>query len=446
MLIPLLIVQSLLLSFHSNHELKSLSKTITLPVIFEENEDYYVIALGIGNPRVYFPVQIDTSTTTTWVPSTNCHNCHSLSQYNSANSNTSKVQNNTYILSDEDGDIEGILTYDEIEVHSFIIPNFGFLQASKLLKNFSDHEDGKLGLGYHHELGHSMNFIEILKMKKMISERIFSIRELNYTHGELFIGATPVAKYSSCDLISTEDLDDEYKEGWVCKMSHIAFHNTKSNGPNDTKLEFDQAIEVNSFVSFDSAASYITAPMSIFTIFERAIFENYEGKCYKVDEDNTSFFRCDSSSHSKFNEGIELHFLLQGYSYIINLSELFEEVEENVFEFFIRFRNENDPIWNLGHPFMRKFQVIFNAEENHVGLIGLSHDFVKEYTKWSEKTSEFNWIWGISIISGLLLLFLGAFLIYWFTREKKHSLLNEEPNKIERNHDPSNINSDRNLK
>ena len=141
-------------------EEEELPKYITFPIPYENNEDFLVTALGIGTPRTYFPVQVDTSTSTTWVPSTKCSNCKSYLKYNSSLSNSSIDSEDTVELFDEDGNLKGIITHDDVQVDQYIIKNFTFIQAKELQDNYRDFEDGKLGLGYYHS-NKEMSFIEI---------------------------------------------------------------------------------------------------------------------------------------------------------------------------------------------------------------------------------------------------------------------------------------------
>ena len=88
---------------------------------------YYITALGIGTPTTYFPVQIDTAIGKTWVPSLDCDNCLSLFKYNSSNSNTSKTSLSNEKLFDMNGNIEGRITYDNINLGNTNLKNFKFI-------------------------------------------------------------------------------------------------------------------------------------------------------------------------------------------------------------------------------------------------------------------------------------------------------------------------------
>ena len=66
-------------------------KILTIPLPYENNEDFLITALGIGTPRTYFPVQVDTTTSATWIPSLKCGTCKSFLKYNSSASDRKSV-------------------------------------------------------------------------------------------------------------------------------------------------------------------------------------------------------------------------------------------------------------------------------------------------------------------------------------------------------------------
>ena len=214
------------------------------------NKNYYTIPIKVGTPGKTFNVQIDTSTATTWLPSVKCKNCKSSSQlYDPILSKTSYKLNSEKIeLDDEDGDVEGYPINDNIVLNGFNLQNFSFIQVTELDDDFRDHYDGKLGLGYRGEHGKNFNFLEKLKKQNLIKHKIFSINQINDKKGLLFIGDNSANKYTFCNVSSGEDLDDIYKESWVCELTHVGIFNNKGGISNkltdytiisDGKVDFD---------------------------------------------------------------------------------------------------------------------------------------------------------------------------------------------------------------
>ena len=95
------------------------------------NKKYYTIPLKFGTPPKTFNVQLDTSVTTSWVPSVKCKNCRlSTNFYNVSESSTSSktsyeddVEGEEIILDDEDGDVEGFIVNDDIILNDYKLNN-----------------------------------------------------------------------------------------------------------------------------------------------------------------------------------------------------------------------------------------------------------------------------------------------------------------------------------
>ena len=69
----------------------------------ENARNSYIIPIKIGSPAEVFNLQIDTSTATTWVPSSNCQNCVlSTKLYKESLSNTASPTNNEIELEDDE--------------------------------------------------------------------------------------------------------------------------------------------------------------------------------------------------------------------------------------------------------------------------------------------------------------------------------------------------------
>ena len=193
------------------------------------NKNYYTVPLKVGTPGKTFNVQLDTSTSTTWLPSIKCKNCAKSSNlYDPIQSKTSLALNDKKIeLDDEDGDVEGYPMNDNFVLNGYNLKNFSFVQVTKLDDEYRDHYDGKLGLGYRNENGKNFNFLDSLKKQNLINKKIFSINQINEQKGLLFIGDNSANKYTFCNVSSGEDLDDIYKESWVCELTHVGIFNNK---------------------------------------------------------------------------------------------------------------------------------------------------------------------------------------------------------------------------
>ena len=137
------------------------------------NKNYYTIPLKIGSPKEEYEVQVDTSSATTWVPSSHCENCvlaHRL--YEDEDSRSSSPTNIQIEIEDEDGNVEGLQVSDNIKLGDYKLKQYGFVEVTKVADDFRDHYQGKLGLGYknHHLKDEEFNFLEKLKKNNLIAK------------------------------------------------------------------------------------------------------------------------------------------------------------------------------------------------------------------------------------------------------------------------------------
>ena len=416
------------------------------------NKNYYTIPIKVGTPGKTFNVQIDTSTATTWLPSVKCKNCKSSSQlYDPILSKTSYKLNSEKIeLDDEDGDVEGYPINDNIVLNGFNLQNFSFIQVTELDDDFRDHYDGKLGLGYRGEHGKNFNFLEKLKKQNLIKQKIFSINQISDKKGLLFIGDNSANKYTFCNVSSGEDLDDIYKESWVCELTHVGIFNNKGGISN--KLT-DYTIISDGKVDFDSAYEYIAVPISDRKIIEE-LLEKSNLKC-ETNEDTIKEFKkkskqnkdklinkynneeisikCKTTQQELIEKSLCLSFILQGNVYSIPLENLFSpsENDKSLMEMKVKYIDDSDAIWTFGFPFMSQFLMIFNMEKNHVGIKSINKtplpilNITKEWNIWNENNNNFFYkkmdITLIIIISSILFITLVVIVIILVIRANKKS-------------------------
>ena len=227
-------------------------------------------------------------------------------------------------------------------------------------KDFKDAKQGKLGLGYRHEHGVDFNWIGSLKKNGLIEKEIFTIL---HDEEKLVVGNVPKQfegeQYTKCDLVETNDLDDVFRAGWVCELTHIFFG-------VDTTLEM--ALEVDARVIFDSAYNYISMPKRHLNDFNKKFMQEFfNDSCIEIKEDNEIYFICDDDD--KIKKG-SIAFLMGGYGYVIPWNKLFKKIEDDKYEMLIRFHKENDDIFSFGYPFVSEFVVVYNAEDKELGFYG----------------------------------------------------------------------------
>ena len=426
------------------------------------SKNYYTIPLLVGTPEEEYEVQIDTSTATSWIPSSRCSNCimsHRL--YDQEDSRTSSPTDNFVEIEDEDGNVEGYQIADNIKLGSYKLKQFGFVEVTKVADNFKDHYQGKLGLGYKSTLlkDDEFNFLEKLKKHNLIKKKIFTINAINEKKGMLFVGDIPGKPYNSyCNVTNTDDLDEMYQESWVCKMTHIGIFDREKGIFN--KIKFYDELKNNKLVSFDSAYDFIAVPMSekegIEKLLGKAKLQCTEQKRNSARSNNKDKLRnrireeeitisCETNKEELKNKNLALSFVLQGNSYSLPLEQLFEDgTKEGEMDMLIKIIDEDDAIWTFGYPFLNQFLMIFNMEEDHVGIkklkktalpiITINNKDMLKYNLGEDSSSSSNVFKVIGYITLLAVTLAILFIVYHAIRKNvpnSKSSLNINEHKVD---------------
>ena len=403
------------------------NKFTVIQAPYQENEDYIITPVGFGTPVNFIPLQIETTSYKSWVLSSTLHKKVSQAfSYDKTGSKTAEEPGDWDTVVDQAGTISGNILYDKLYFDKFEINHYKFIEAVEF-ENFNDYKFGKLGLGNCHYADLDKKefcFLERLKENGSIERRLFSLRELSDTHGELVIGdISEISKENDYPLLSVigqeqyEDIeDDEFKMGWITKISHMLIHDNNNN----VKNIFENNINIEGFVSFDSSCHYIEAPYSYINIFQEKLFDKYfENYCRKVNDENTYMFLCSKDKFDQMKEKIKelnLVFVMNGNGFEIPLEFLFEQTRENDYEFFVHFKDFEQNIWNLGHPFFHFFTIIFDQDNQEIGIDGKNIYFLKEETQKALEANNKSSIWKIILL--VLIGFCICALIFYIMRNK----------------------------
>ena len=405
-------------------------KVLILDIQYEEKENYYVTALGIGTPTTYFPVQIDTAIGKTWVPSLDCDNCLSLFKYNSSNSNTSKTSLSIEKIFDMNGNIEGRVTYDDIILANTHFKNFKFIQVLKFFSNFSDYEDGKIGLGYCNDS--SFDLLSHLRNEGIINKKMFTIKEINSTNGEIIFGDIPkeiklknFPIFNISKIPNKNEFEEIFQEAWIIKLGFIIIGTNYTNRSNEKV--FKDAIQTDSYASFDISSEYIDAPYSQLRNFKNYLFDEYlDNICIETVKNNITTFICDDYKYkqnpqkNKINN-LGISFLFEGYSYDIPINDLFNDINSTSSEFVIRFKHFSQNTWIIGYPFMHLFTMVFDKENDLIGIIGNPYNMTDIYKNY-QYYKLLKVLTIIGILCGIILLIIIIILINKCIRKNSNNI------------------------
>ena len=134
---------------------------------------------------------------------------------------------------------------------------------------------------------------------------------------------------------------------------------------------------------------------------------------------------CKTNSDELRNKNMALSFILQGHVYSIPLDLLFVQgIKSGEMEMLIKIIDDNEAIWTFGYPFMNQYLMIFNMEDNNVGIKKLKKtplpiiSVSKEWEKWNVKGENCCAFKIIAIIVLILIVVAIIFLIYRAIRRR----------------------------
>ena len=107
---------------------------------------------------------------------------------------------------------------------------------------------------------------------------------------------------------------------------------------------------------------------------------------------------------------------MDGNGFEIPMDFLFEQTRQNDYEFFVHFKDYEQNIWNLGHPFFHHYTIIFDQDNQEIGVDGEKIYSLKDETEAELNSHKSGGWWKILLLVLLGLLILAA--IFWIMRKK----------------------------
>ena len=243
---------------------------------------------------------------------------------------------------------------------------FSFLLAFNSTENIE--YEGILGLGnYYPDINEEnsfdarFSFVHYLKMNGIINKLIFGHEYIDRTHGNIYFGEEPKSMrngYFRCK----SDHFISYMNKWHCQILSMYF----SNGENYTVL--------GSTAAFDTGYTYIKGPLHQVEIILNKIKEIGGDKCesiYQLIDDKNQLMRivCDMDIDKSLFPDIS--FDIVGFKMTLLKSDLFRKIilkgGEKKYEVIILGDTTYD-FWNFGEPILKNYDMVFNYEDNTVGL------------------------------------------------------------------------------
>ncbi len=362
-----------------------------------------------------------------------------------------KKSNEILKIIDYLGDVEGELIEDDFQVtnaytdnNTFFnedikLKNFSFIEAKKLTSKFYDIPEGKLALSNINKYGDKFSFISMLYNTGKIGRKVFALEFDNSgkdkeNAGKIYFGDIPDKikqiiklkddsdkayhdknrpesisinnKFGICNSTTSKDLDEIFRDGWTCEISHLYF-NTKNELKN---LTYAKEID-NARVIFDSSYEFIGVTKNQYTlIYEDYLIKNFEGDCKENKATNNDIYYICNLNKDKLKSAKSLFIILQGFTLELNSESLFVNLDKNDLDkdiqdknsnylFAIRFfdinkeedeQNEKEvnsyddiKLWIFGHLFFKDFITVFDFESDQVGFYSENvYDITNEWEIW----------------------------------------------------------------
>lgn len=384
------------------------SHSLLYQITTETLQDLILVPLCLGTPRQCFKFVFDTGSFSLWVN----ENKTSERYFNFTASSTYKSLMTFMNLSYKSGNVLGLVSQDKIQFDNssefnssndfnFIIAKektikdslngiIGFARnySSNILSNINDNKTANIS-------PLNFSFINYLHSNHIIDTKIFSYKNINNSHGILFIGEKGIEEYKKC---FPSPIKEEYavlkpmvymfnKNYWTCKIYQFKYENETDVSYFNSDGHFFQAM-------FDSGSSLLQLPRQFYDVIIDDYLRMSEGKCKKKKKMNAMM--CDST----FDIETLTRYKVNLYNFTIEflpidlVKAILNRTEETMYMFM--FIPGSDDNFVIGNNIMKRYHFIFDMNDNSVGAsvndeyngnVTLSHFNEKYITKFAFEIS-----------------------------------------------------------
>ena len=282
-----------------------------------------------------------------------------------------------------------------------------------------DDIDGYLGLGYiPNKREEDFALIHQLYKKKIISHKIFSLKYINESKGQLTISQIPkyilkdFQHFGRCSAINDSFYHEEDNKNWECLLDSFYYKNEEKN---KISINMNERVLLLNFNQKNFVSS------TLFNSFGKNYFKKalQEKKCNITNIWQNILYQCDNNI---VNQMPNITFVFGEFEIEFNNKDLFENVGNiSIFNFYYKpfnkyFQN------SFGISMLKKFEMIYDYDNKEIGFYGEKIKFIGkkvEFEKGSIKSSQNNLFLIILIIS-----FGAIFVSFLYSKlylSKKHS-------------------------
>ena len=381
-----------------------LEKLTSENIMEQLQTNYLTVNLKIGEPSQEIPFILKMTQNPVFIIGNNYQ--ENIIKFNENNSSTFQSSNYSHQFNLTDL-LSGFLSNDTFDLGNNIkIKDFNFILA-KELSNEAKKISAEIGLSFrrNNSENYETNFIEQLKIKKIINSYIFGIKYTKDDEGEFIIG----------DLL--HEYDKNFKEE---DFNFISLDISKQI--LDWEIEFDKVtinqIVVEDFfrgITFKIEYGFILGIPEFYNKIKKVFFNEHKKECEEKNINKEKYFVCKNNINLKKFPILEFTVHKLKYNITFDKNDLFYEFGNKLY-FLVVFRNDFwNSKWTFGKPYFKKYLSFYDKEKKIYGI----------YPKKSSSFGILNIIIIFIIIQMCLLVIYIIFKNYISFHNKRQITANE---------------------
>ena len=345
-----------------------------IQIIDDLKNHYQYIEVCLTKDNQCFNLLFDIDSLYTWVPSS--ENTKEFNKkFNEKASDIQTINSNINVQYENTKKITGKLLSTVSTIAKTNLNNFQFISVSSNEEIYDKSLEGYFGLGYPYTNdGKTYSILMNLEKNNHIKKKVFTVTFNKEKKGTLLLGTIPnninndMNNYGTCNIESS--FSNDYGH-WFCKMKGLLLGKNLSN---DKMINFDD--NSNNKFKFDYKNPKSVLPINYLLKIQELYFNKLIDNSQCSFAMNKGYFTFSCSSNN-YNELSELIFVVNDeFGFLINKDDLFDYNEENKkYDFIFYGNNANEFI--LGSNILKKFSMVFNMDENKIGMYNSENKIIK---------------------------------------------------------------------
>ncbi len=355
---------------------------IPLIPLKEDNKNQLLIEVCLTKENKIFNMYLDIDTLYTWVPSSES-TINFKKVINDKSSDVKIINSNVSLQYENDKKINGNYISTSCTISKYNLNNFNLISVISTYGIYDKNIEGYFSLGYpYSNEAKSYSILYNLKQNNQIDKKVFSIYFDQSNNGFLLLGKTTneITDKKNYGLCKIDTNFNNNFGHWYCKIKGLLLG---KNIVNDQIINFTD--ENNNKIKFDFKQIKTFFPIIYILKLEQIYFNKLinEGNCNFGIKNNIFTFTC---LENKYNELSDLTLVINDdFGLYISKEDLFIYDEEDKEYEFIFYAKDGINEFILGSHIMKKYSMIFNIDDNQVGMYNSKGKIIKLNDKEEEE-------------------------------------------------------------